>query len=302
VDRESPARGSASDGRGRSPVALARRGLAALVLAPGRSAAVLLTVAPYAWLCHYVLGTALGLVGDPILGGDWLTLLFTAYGFVFPLALAHRTLRIGLQGLTRTRLMDAAALGWLTAFYFVWMLARESVAPTTSTAELYGPVLAGEQRALRWTAVATPVALVVAGLSVAPREGSELFRTPFRTALVTVPGVVTALVLLTRPGPGSLVWPVVAGAFVGTLLAGVFHLPAVATAVARAAFVGLSAVVWAVGAVLWLVVHRRRPPTGRLLLGHVTFGTTPEMRRDGATGEPPPEDGAASDGGDPPDE
>ncbi|WP_254830958.1 hypothetical protein [Haloglomus salinum] len=257
--------------RRRSPLALVRRAAAALVLAPGRSAAVVLTVVPYLWLGWYVTGTVLGLVADPIIGGDWLTLGFTCYALVFPLALAHRTLAVGLTELTQEYLVDIVALVWLTTFYVVWMLAREPVDPGTSTRELYGPVAAGDPMGVQWAAIAGAIAVLVVGLSAERDEDHALFRSPFRTALVTVPGLVTLVVLLSSPGPDSLVWPVVAGAFGGTLLAGVRHLPTVASGLARAAFVCLAALVWAVGGLLWVAVYRRPPPTRELLLAHVEF-------------------------------
>jgi hypothetical protein len=256
----------------RDPAGLARGVARALVLTPGRSAAVVLTVAPYLWLTWYVLGTALGVVGDPVIGGDWLTLGFTAYAFVFPLALAHRTLQIGLDELTQEYLVDVVVLVWLTAFYLVWMLAREPVDPRTSMSEVVGPLAAGQPMAVQWGAVAGAVAVLVVGLSADRNEESALFRSPFRTALVTVPGLVTVLVLTTAPGPESWLWPVLGGAFAGTVLAGVRHLPTVASGLARAAFVCLAAVVWAVGAALWVGVTREPPPTRTLLLGHVDFG------------------------------
>jgi hypothetical protein len=262
------------EGPGRSPTALARRAVAALVLTPGRSAAVVLTIGPYLWLAWYVVGTALGLVGDPVIGGDWLTLGFTAYALVFPLALAHRTLQVGLTELTQEYLVDIVVLVWLTVFYVVWMLAREPVDPATSTAEIWGPVAAGEPTAVQWAAVAAAIAVLVTGLSADRHEESALFRSPFRTALITVPGLVTVLVVSTSPGAESLLWPVLGGAFAGTLLAGVRHLPTVASGLARAAFVCLAAGVWVLGAGLWILIHRQSPPTRQLLLGHVDFGFT----------------------------
>jgi len=285
----------------RSPLALVQRAAAALVLAPGRSAAVVLTVVPYLWLAWYVTGTALGVVADPIIGGDWLTLGFTCYALVFPLALAHRTLAVGLTELTQEYLVDIVALVWLTTFYVVWMLAREPVDPGTSTRELYGPVAAGDPMGVQWAAIAGAIAVLVVGLSAERDEDHALFRSPFRTALVTVPGLVTLVVLLSSPGPDSLVWPVVAGAFGGTLLAGVRHLPTVASGLARAAFVCLAALVWAVGGLLWVAVYRRPPPTRELLLAHVDFDlpdgapeptADPEPTTDPGTDEP--DDGTAA--------
>jgi hypothetical protein len=288
----------------RSPQALVRRAATALVLAPGRSAAVVLTVVPYLWLAWYVTGTALGLVADPIIGGDWLTLGFTCYALVFPLALAHRTLAVGLTELTQEYLVDIVALVWLTIFYVVWMLVREPVDPGTSTRELYGPVAAGDPMGVQWAAIAGAIAVLVVGLSAERDEDHALFRSPFRTALVTVPGLVTFVVLVSSPGPESLVWPVVAGAFAGTLFAGVRHLPTVMSGLARAAFVCLATLVWAVGGLLWAVVYRRPPPTRQLLLSHVDFETPGNT--DAATGaegnqqsdEPPASaDRVAADGG-----
>ena len=134
----------AESGRIPSPRAVGRAVLHALVSAPGRSAATLLIAGPYLWLGYYVVGTATGRLGDVIVGGDWLTLVFTSYALFSALALAHRVLRVGLTGLTVEYLLDVVVLCWLTVFYFVWMLARESVDASTTVSELYAPILAGE--------------------------------------------------------------------------------------------------------------------------------------------------------------
>lgn len=259
--------GPRPDGRRwRQPGLLVRRLVAALVFTPGHSTAVVLTVGPYLWLVWYVAGTALGTTTDPIIAGDWLTLLFTAYALTFPLALAHRTLQIGMTELTQEYLVDVVVLLWLTVFYLVWSLTRGSVDPSTSVTELYGPVVAGDPLAIQWTAIAAAAAVLVLGLSASRITGSALFRSPFRTALVTAPGTATALVLVTAPGAESVLWPAVGGGFVGALLAGVRHLPAVAGGFARGVFVCLATVIWAIGVALWVVVHRQAPPTRRLSL------------------------------------
>lgn len=111
---------------------IGRSVLSTLVSAPGRSTAALLVAVPYLWLGYYIVGTAAGRHGDIIVGGDWLTLLFTTYALFSSLALAHRILRIGLTELTVESLLDSLTLTWLTAFYFVWMIAREPVSTTTA--------------------------------------------------------------------------------------------------------------------------------------------------------------------------
>lgn len=257
-----------------SPRSVVRRLLVALVCAPGRSAATALVVGPYLWLFGYMATTAFGLRGDPIVAGDWLTLVFTTYALLSSLALAHRILTVGLDGLTREYLVDVVALTWLTAFYFVWMLARESVSATTTFADLYGPLLDGHPEGGAWAAVVGVTALVTAGLIYRPSEETKLFRTEFRTALVTLPCVVTATVLLTSPGPNSLVWPLVGGVFVGTLAGGLLHLQGVASWIAKGTFAICSLAVWSVGAFGWLLAYRSRPPNDHIVLEHVRFGQT----------------------------
>jgi len=255
-----------------SPGTLARRLVAALVLTPGRSTAMALVVVPYLWLGTYMVGTALGLRSDPIVAGDWLTLVFTSYALLSSLGLAHRILKAGLRELTEEYLVDALALTWLTAFYFVWMLARESVSESTTVAELYRPVVDGQPEAVAWAAVVGVTALVVAGLVHRPSEETKLFSTEFRTALVTVPGAVTATVLVLRPGPTSVVWPLVGGAFLGSLLGGLLRIQRVASWTAKGAFAVCSLAMWSVGALAWALAHRSRPPNSNVVLAHVAFG------------------------------
>lgn len=240
--------------------------LSALVSTPGRSTAAVLVAVPYAWLGYYVLGTATGTLGDPIVGGDWLTLLFTTYALSSSLALAHRTLRVGIDGLSVEYLLDVVVLTWLTVFYFVWMLSREPVSQSTTVVELYSPVLAGDPTAVLWAATAAVVGVVVAGTVLFPRSGSRPFESGFRAALVTYPVAVTALVVAFRPGPDSLVWPLVVGVFLGTLAAGVGRIHVVTSAAAKGLFASLSLFVWALGALGWVVVYRRRPPTTHVVL------------------------------------
>ncbi|CAI49166.1 uncharacterized protein NP_2150A [Natronomonas pharaonis DSM 2160] len=248
--------------------------LRSLVFAPGRSAAVLLVALPYLWLGYYVVGVAAGRVGDPIIAGDWLTLMFTSYALVSSLALAHRILQTGRFGLSESYLVDVVVLVWLTTFYFVWMLAREAVSATTTVVELYAPVLHGEPTAVVWAAATVLTTAVAAGVVVHPREGSKLFAGEFRTALVTLPATVTALTLLVRPGGDSLLWPVLIGLFLGTLLGGLIRIHIVASAASKGVFAALSLFVWAFGTLLWVLIHRRRPPNWRVVLTHVAFGTT----------------------------
>jgi hypothetical protein len=184
------------------------------------------------------------------------------------LALAHRILRIGVTSLTVAYLLDVLALTWLTAFYFVWMLAREPVATSTTVSELYTPVLAGEPAALLQAGTVAVVAVVVAGIVLFPREDRRPFKNEFRTALVTFPVVVTAVVLSVRPGPDSLVWSLVGGVFVGTLLGGLGRIHVIASAIARGLFAALSLLVWAAGALAWLLVYRRPPPSTHVVLEH----------------------------------
>jgi len=270
-----------SENRGRLPSVrgAGRAALSALVSAPGRSTATLLVAIPYGWLGYYVVGTATGRLGDVIVGGDWLTLVFTTYALFSSLALAHRVLRVGLTELTVEYLLDVVVLTWLTAFYFVWMLAREPVAPETSVTELYEPILAGEPTAVLWAGTVGVVAVVAAGIALFPREGSRPFRNPFRTALVTYPVVVTALVIGLRPGAESLLWPFVGGVFLGTVAAGVARIHVIASAVAKGIFAVLSLLVWTVGAVGWLLAYRQRPPNDHVVLAHVGLGDDPDEER-----------------------
>jgi hypothetical protein len=255
-----------------SPSASLRRLLVALVATPGRSTATALLAVPYLWLAYYVARTAAGIGGDPIIGGDWLTLVFTTYALVSALALAHRILRIGLDGLDQTYLIDSVVLTWLTGFYFVWMLAREPVAESTALSELYGPVLAGEPWAVSWAAIAGVTALVVVGLVHSPYRDGTLFESPFRTATVTLPALVTAVVLVGSPGPNSVVWPLVGGVFIGTAVGGLTRIQPVASSIAKGVFAVASLAVWTVGAVAWLLVYRRRPPADHVVLSHVGVG------------------------------
>ncbi|TKR28305.1 hypothetical protein [Natronomonas salsuginis] len=282
------ATGSATDetserfGRVPSVRAGGRALLSALVSAPGRSTATMLVAVPYLWLGYYVVGTVSGRLGDVIVGGDWLTLMFTAYALFSSLALAHRILQIGLTGLTVEYLLDTVVLTWLTAFYFVWMLAREPVATSTSVTELYAPILAREGAAVLFAGTAGLTAIVAAGIILVPRPESRPFKNQFRTALVTYPVAVTALVLLFRPGAESLLWPLVVGIFIGTLVGGVGRIHAITGAIAKGSFAALSLGVWAVGALGWLVVYRRRPPTDHVILDHAGWGRedTTDRRED----------------------
>jgi len=243
--------------------------LSALVSAPGRITATLLIAVPYVWLGYYVVGTALGRRGDVIVSGDWLTLVFTSYAFLSSIALAHRILRIGLDGLDVESLLDVVVLVWLTVFYFVWMLVREPVSTTTTVSELYTPILNGDPVAIAWAVTTLAIGALAAGIVLFPRPGSRPFRTRFRTALVTFPVVVTAAVLLLRPGANSLVWPFVGGIFLGTLVGGAARIHVITEAIAKGLFAGLSFCVWIVGAVGWLLVYRSRPPTEAVvLIGH----------------------------------
>lgn len=251
---------------------LGRTLLSALVSAPGRSTATLLVAIPYVWLGYYVVGTALGRQGDVIVSGDWLTLVFTSYAFLSALALAHRILQVGLEGLTVESLLDVVVLVWLTAFYFVWMLAREPVSAATTVPELYTPVLAGEPMAVLWAATAVGIGVLSAGIVLFPRPESRPFKTRFRTALVTFPVVVTAAVLLFRPGGDSLLWPLVVGVFLGTLVGGAARIHVIASAVSKGIFAGLSLFVWVVGAIGWMLVYRTRPPTEAVVLTHTAWG------------------------------
>lgn len=243
--------------------------LSALVSAPGRSTATILVAGPYLWLGYYIVGTVSGRLGDVIVGGDWLTLMFTAYALFSSLALAHRILRIGLTGLTVEYLIDTVVLTWLTAFYFVWMLARAPVSTSTSVTELYAPILAGKAAAVLFVGTVGTIASVAAGIILVPRPESRPFKNQFRTALVTYPVLVTALVLLFRPGGESLLWPLIVGIFIGTLIGGLGRIHVITSAIAKGGFAALSLVVWTVGALGWLVVYRRRPPTGHVVLEHV---------------------------------
>ncbi len=243
--------------------------LSALVSAPGRTTATLLIAVPYVWLGYYVVGTALGRHGDVIVSGDWLTLMFTSYAFLSSIALAHRILQIGLNGLDVESLLDVVVLVWLTVFYFVWMLAREPVSTTTTVGELYTPVLDGEPVAVAWALGVVAIGTLAAGIVLFPRPESRPFRTRFRTALVTFPVVVTAAVLLFGPGGDSLVWPFVGGVFLGTLVGGAARIHVITGAVAKGLFAALSLFVWLIGAVGWVLVYRSRPPTdGVVLVGY----------------------------------
>lgn len=284
------ATGPATDGDranagGRPSVRSIGRGLlSALVSRPGRSAATVLVTGPYLWLGYYVVGTASGRLGDVIIGGDWLTLVFTTYALWSALALAHRILRVGLTSLTVEYLLDVITLTWLTAFYFVWMLAREPVSTSTTVSELYAPVLAGDPTALLQAGTVAVVAVIVAGIVLFPREDRRPFKNEFRTALVTFPVVVTAVVLGFRPGPESLVWPLVGGVFVGTLIGGIGRVHVISSAIARGIFAALSLLVWAVGALGWLLVYRRLPPSDHVVLEHAGWGWDGDQDGNGEEG------------------
>ena len=254
--------------------------LSALVLTPGRSTATVLVVGPYLWLGYYVVGTASGRLGDIVVGGDWLTLMFTAYALFSALALAHRVLRIGLSELTVEYLLDVVVLSWLTVFYFVWMLAREPVSPTTTVTELYAPLLAGDPAAVLQVGTVAVVSVVAAGVVLFPRENSRPFRNEFRTALVTFPVFVTALVVIARPGADSLLWPVLIGVFIGTLLGGLGRIHVITSAAAKGLFAALSLLVWAIGALGWLLVYRRRPPTDHVVLVRAGWGRVDDFGGD----------------------
>ena len=258
--------------------------LSALVSAPGRATATLLIAVPYVWLGYYVVGTALARHGDVIVSGDWLTLVFTSYAFLSSIALAHRVLRIGLDGLDVESLLDVVVLVWLTVFYFVWMLAREPVSTTTTVDELYGPVLDGEPVALTWAIVVLAIGTLAAGIVLFPRPESRPFGTRFRTALVTFPVVVTAAVLLLDPDGSSLVWPFVGGVFLGTLVGGAARVHVIAEAIAKGLFAAVSLFVWLVGAVGWMLVYRSRPPTEAVVLVGNGNGSESDPNGDGRGG------------------
>jgi hypothetical protein len=240
--------------------------LTTLVSAPGRSTATLLVAVPYVWLGYYIVGAVLGRHGDVIVGGDWLTLLFTSYAFLSAIALAHRILHVGVAGLTVESLVDVVVLVWLTAFYFVWMLLREPVSTTTTVEELYGPILSEDPVAIVWLLTVVAVGSLATGIILFPRPGSRLFKTRFRTAFVTFPATATAVVLLFRPGGDSLTWPFVTGIFLGTLVGGSTRIHVIASAIAKGLFAALSLCVWTVGAIGWILVYRRRPPTDAVVL------------------------------------
>lgn len=246
--------------------------LVALVSAPGRSTATLLVAGPYLWLGYYIVGTAAGRHGDVIVGGDWLTLMFTSYALFSSLALAHRILRIGLTELTTEYLLDSLALTWLTAFYFVWMLAREPVSTTTAVSELYEPVISGDPTAVLWAGTIVVVAAIASGIVLFPRDDSRPFKNEFRTALVTFPIVVTALVLLARPGGDSILWPLVIGVFAGTVVSGIARIHVISSVFAKGLFAVLSFFVWTIGATAWMLIYRQPPPTDHVVLAHVGWG------------------------------
>lgn len=254
--------------------------LSAFVSTPGRTTATMLVAGPYLWLGYYVVGTASGRIGDVIVGGDWLTLMFTTYALLSSLALAHRILRIGLTELTVEYLLDVVALTWLTAFYFVWMLARDPVSSETTVTELYAPILEAEPIAVVSVGFVAVIATVSAGIILFPREESRPFQNEFRTALVTYPVFVTALVLVVRPGGESLLWPLIVGIFVGTLLGGLGRIHVITSSIAKGLFAVLSLFVWAVGAFGWLAVYRRRPPNDHVVLAHVGLGVGPDANRE----------------------
>ena len=254
-----------------APRALGRQVLVGLVYAPGRSAAIAFVVVPYLWLLWYVLTSALGIRTDPIVPGDWLTLVFTTYALLSALALAQRILVVGIGELTQEYLVDIVALTWLTGFYFVWMMARESVSEATTLESLYGPVLDGQPESQVGAVVVGIAALVTVGLIYRSGDETQLFGSELRTALVTLPAAVTAAVLLLGPGADSLFWPVVGGVFVGTAIGGLLQVQQVASWTAKGAFAVCSLVMWSIGALGWAVVYRTRPPNDEIVLDHVRF-------------------------------
>lgn len=260
---------------------LGRAVLSSLVATPGRSTAALLVAVPYVWLGYYVVGTVAGRHGDVIVGGDWLTLVFTSYAFLSAIALAHRILQVGLDGLTVESLLDVIVLVWLTVFYFVWMVAREPVSSETTVTELYEPIAAGDPTAILWASTAVVVGTITAGIVSFPRPESRPFATRFRTALVTLPAAVTAAVLLFRPGAASLLWPIVVGVFSGTLVAGIVRIHVISGAVAKGIFATLSLCVWTLGAVGWVLAYRRRPPTRAVVLTRENRNVGETRRGDG---------------------
>lgn len=249
------------------------RVLESMLYAPGRSTAILLTAIPYLWLFYFMATTAVGLHEDPILGGDWLTLVFTFYALFASLALAQRILKVGLSELTEEYLIDVVVLTWLMGFYFVWMVARESVDPATTVEELYAPVLAGRPYALAGAGVLLGTTVLVAGLIHRPKPETKLFKNEFRTAMVTLPSILTVTVLLFDFGPNSVVWPIVGGVFLGTLLGGVTRIQRILSDVAKGGFAIASLVVWLVGALAWVATYRSRPPKDHVVLSHVAFGS-----------------------------
>lgn len=249
------------------------RVLESMLYAPGRSTAILLTVVPYLWLFYYMATTAVGLAEDPIIAGDWLTLVFTFYALFASLALAQRILKVGLSELTEEYLIDVVVLTWLMGFYFVWMLARESVDPSTTVEELYGPVLAGRPYALAAAGILLGTTVLVAGLIHRPKPETKLFKNEFRTAMVTLPSILTATVLLFDPGTNSVLWPIVGGVFLGTILGGLTRIQRILSDVAKGGFAVASLVVWLLGALAWIATYRSRPPKEHVVLSHVAFGS-----------------------------
>jgi hypothetical protein len=196
---------------------------------------------------------------------------FTTYALLSSLALAHRILTVGVHELTSEYLVDVVVLTWLTGVHFVWMMAGGPVSATTAAADRYGQVIDRQPAAL-WLAGVVGVSAPVTARLVHGADGDAgLFRSRFRTALVTLPGAVTATVLLARPGADSLLWPVVAGVVLGTRVAGLLHLEAVATWTFRGTFAVAALLTWTVGAAAWVLVYRSRPPTVEVVLDPVSF-------------------------------
>ncbi len=248
--------------------------LRGLIYAPGRVTLAVFVLVSYLWLAVYMGSTVAGIRADPIASGDWMTLLFTAYALFFALALAHRILRIGLSELTNEYLIDVVGLTWLTAFYFVWMLAREPVAPTTSVDDLSGPVFAGDPSAIVAASIVGVTALAVARVIARPRSDTPLFQSSFRAAAVTFPGVLTAIIVVLQPASHSLLWLGIGGVFVGTIVGGLLHIQSIVVWTVKGLFAVCTLGVWAVGAVIWVFTHWSRPPNHHIVFSQVGVSPT----------------------------
>ena len=88
--------------------------------------------------------------------------------------------------------------------------------------------------------------------------------------------------VLLVPGADSLVWPVVGGVFVGTGVGGLLYARPVASWTAKGVFAVCALMMWSLGAVGWMLVHRTRPPNEETVLDHVRFGqsTNPDHADD----------------------